>query len=722
MSLIPTSVGALGGVFKPAQDQSVIFDGSSDLTRTPVVAGNRKKWTWLGWVYFTAQATTQYLVSAGTGGTRDGLYISTSGSIRWDRGGVGGLGVTRLLRDTGYYLIGLTLDTDNATSADRQFITINGELAATDSGTQPSLGQEFSVNNTVIQAIGKDSGGASRLKGAVSECWMLDGTALSPTQIKDTFLQDFQVGNGTMVAPKAPTGLVYGTTSYNLKFENTGNFGNDSAGSNDWTPNGFVAGDQITSVPGDPFAIISPIETGSGVISEGGLTVAATADRRGSLWVDSGAYSWECTLTGTGSVGIEDGSGTENTVAGVNTDVIEIRIDMDAGTADSNKNSAGFVSLATGLTGLQTALFKAALSVDFGQKGYTPPVGYKTLRGSNLPTPKFHGGDVFAANLRTGTGSSFSVTGAGFQPDFTWPKSRSAVASHILTDVVRGVGLNLSSDSTAAEVTDAQAITSFDIDGFSGGTSLTTNTSGRTYVDWMWKAGGASVSNTDGTITSTVSVAPEGHFSISKATTGSAGDTYGTGIDHDLVILKDTGSVTQWPVWADPMSPKSGSTQRHMFLDASTGQSSLVNTHFRGMGGSLVTVGSDATVLGPIVSYNFKSIPGLCKVGSYLGNALVDGPFVYCGFKPRWVLVKRIEFADNWIIWDAVRNTFNVTDAYLEPDTTQQELSAGTQIDVTSDGFKLRANASTINSANTHLFVAIAEEAGGGSFPWPLSK
>ena len=276
--------------------------------------------------------------------------------------------------------------------------------------------------------------------------------------------------------------------------------------------------------------------------------VAVRANGKTNFTADlyPGTYSDEW---GYDSRGYLHNSATPNTSWGssyTTGDILGFALDMDAGTLDVTKNGASTGSQITSISGSYRTcctLYGSAskASYNFGQdssfngnkvaqgnadengKGdfyYAPPSGYLALCNANLPDPAIdpNKGDnpenYFNTVLYTGTGSAISITGVGFQPDWVWIKDRSTTYAHQLTDSVRGATETLFSNLTNVESTDAQKLTSFDTDGFSYGTNVGGNTSSNSYVAWNWLAGGTGVSNTDGSITSTVSANTEAGFSI----------------------------------------------------------------------------------------------------------------------------------------------------------------------------------------------------------------
>jgi hypothetical protein len=313
----------------------------------------------------------------------------------------------------------------------------------------------------------------------------------------------------------------------------------------------------------------------------------------------------------------------------------------------------------------------------------------------------------------TGTGASNAISSLGFSPDLVWIKNRGTTTDHALYDIVRGAQAQLSSNTTGSEVTSSSGLTAFDSAGFTIGTSSLVNTSGTQYVAWSWDAGEATSTNTSGSITSTVSANPQAGFSIVSYTGTGANATvgHGLGVAPKMVIVKarnQSGLSYSWVVWHSALS---GSEYLILNLtqakaSASTVWNSAIPT------ASAVNLGTDAVTNGSAVnyiSYCFAEIEGYSKFGSYTGNGSSDGPFVWCGFRPRWVMHKRTDTTGAWIIFDTSRDVFNAPSKYILPNSSNSEAS-GTVYDINSNGIKIRDSSSDNNaSGGTYIFAAFAE-------------
>ena len=477
---------------------------------------------------------------------------------------------------------------------------------------------------------------------------------------------------------------------------------------------------------------------------------------------DKGQYNDSISVSGSDSIGyytngnVYWGTGSDGTPATyTSSDIIGVALNMDDGQISFYKNNTLQVTLnfSSTISRLATEGCYACynngststtkvVNFNFGQdssfnakeiaqgnadengKGdfyYAPPSGYLALCNANLPDPAIDPNkgenpeDYFNTVTYTGTGSAISITGVGFQPDWVWIKDRSTNYAHQLTDSVRGATKTLFSNLTNVENTDAQKLTSFDTDGFSYGTNVGGNTSSNSYVAWNWLAGGTGVSNTDGTITSTVSANTEAGFSIATGTYtgGITSQTFGhgLGVTPDMIIVKDRTVTSGWGVWHQAYGSYSGNTQILLLsgtnsLLASGNYFGTINSSVASVSAGLVLNNSD------FVAYCFHNVEGYSEFGSYAGNGSADGPFVYTGFRPAFVMVKRTDAADDWHLYDATRDTFNPEVRMLAANLSDAENTYSTaRMDFLSNGIKMKANASTFNaSSGTYIYMAFAKQ------------
>ena len=320
--------------------------------------------------------------------------------------------------------------------------------------------------------------------------------------------------------------------------------------------------------------------------------------------------------------------------------------------------------------------------------------------------------DYFNTKLYTGNGSTQSISGIGFQPDWIWGKGRTLAGyNHGLVDSVRGTGINLYSNLTDAEGTYSTGVTSFDSDGFSVGSGNVFNNGSNTYVAWNWLASNTTASNTDGSITSTVSANTTSGFSIVSWTGDGSDATIGHGLSSTpkMIIHKHRSGTVQWNVYHE-----SAGTGGYLRIDGSNAWSS--NSGFFGTAptSSVFSPGSHPYMSGSgndNIAYIFADVKGYSKFGSYTGNGSTDGTFVYTGFKPAFVMVKQSNSTASWTILDNKRDSFNVTEKRLFPDSNDPDtVGANGNTDFLSNGVKMRIGHAGINlSGSTYIYMAFAE-------------
>ena len=333
--------------------------------------------------------------------------------------------------------------------------------------------------------------------------------------------------------------------------------------------------------------------------------------------------------------------------------------------------------------------------------------------------------DYFNTKLYTGTGNSHAITGVGFQSDWTWVKARSSAFSHYIIDAIRydsGASkyLKLDSSSTAADETPSGAgwISTLNSDGYvcKNGTSNTNNCNenGVTYVAWNWLASNTTASNTDGSITSSVSANTTSGFSIVTTTGTGANATIGHGLGTAPAMIigkrRDSGS-SNWRVYNKNLS----SNSHILFLDTTDAEQGSNSATWNNTAptSSVFSVGTSGDVnasSGTFVFYCFAEKKGYSKFGSYTGNGNADGTFVYTGFKPAWVMVKATSISgENWQLNDNKRKTFNVNSTSLFPNLSNAESTDGMYIDMLSNGFKARETGNGTNGSGvSYIYMAFA--------------
>ena len=687
------------------------------------------------------------------------------------------LGTNAVFRDpSSWYLITLVVDTTNATAANRVLIYVNGVSQALTITTSPTQNQALSVNGAVIHTFGiLNYASANYFDGYMADINFIDGQALTPTSFGA-----FDTTTGVWT-PKSYAGTYgtngfhlnfsNGTSTTTLGYDSSGN-------SNNWTTNNIslTAGstydwmlDSPTPFAGTSYgvgnyAVLNPLYAYSSLtLSGANLNVSSSANYRSamaSFGMSSGKWYWEYVVTAVGndtilgissnpSVTIASYPGNDALSWGyeaqvgnkynnssfsaygatyTTNDVIGVAFDADSGSITFYKNN---VSQGVAYSGLAAGTYYAAFglgvsstgSANFGQRlfAYTPPSGYKSLCTCNLPTPTIqNGANYMAATTYTGNGSTQSISnavnGVSFQPDLVWYKNRSVVASHNLFDSIRGVNQYLISDSTAQEGT-ISGVTSFNVNGFSVGSFSNGNGNGEAIIGWQWKAGGTAVTNTAGSITSSVSANTTSGFAVVTYTGTGANATvgHGLGVAPSMVIVKARANATGWVVGHAYLNSGSSPWNYYLSLESTSAQGSTSLTWNNTAPTSTVFSlgsGSGTNPASTMVAYCFAAIPGYSAFGSYTGNGSSDGPFVYCGFRPRWVMVKNASVGGtgyDWYMWDSARQTYNVIGNTLAADLSDAEFSSS-NLDFTSNGFKLRTTSATINgSGNTIIYAAFAE-------------
>ena len=323
----------------------------------------------------------------------------------------------------------------------------------------------------------------------------------------------------------------------------------------------------------------------------------------------------------------------------------------------------------------------------------------------------------FHTHLYTGNNSNRSETNdanAGdFQPDWVWIKARSETKDHRAFDSTRGATKVIYPSLTNAEGTTATSLTSFDSDGFSLGSSDGINKNTITYVAWQWKAnGGTTSSNTDGSITSTVQANTTAGFSIVTYTgTGSAATLgHGLGSSPEVVIAKSRSQAYSWIVYHKAAA--SDAHTDYLGLDDADALIDFPMWNDTAPTSTVFSVGTDVAVNNNtknFVAYCFKEIQGYSKFGSYTGNGYADGAFVHTGFRPAWIMGKRTSGGHGWFLFDDVRDNHNPTNQLLEPHLNNAETNDSFDIDILSNGFKLRDSDNAINrSGESYIYMAFA--------------
>jgi hypothetical protein len=463
------------------------------------------------------------------------------------------------------------------------------------------------------------------------------------------------------------------------------------------------------------------------VIATGDVVMFAYDADNGTLWIGKNGTWWN----GATAAEISAGTTTNAMTSGLDTSLTWLAgcTVRDGGTVTFNfGQDSTFAN--------NTAAGGNADENGYGDFKYAPPSGYLSLCSANLPTGAIDTlndetpEDYFNTLLWTGDGSNpRTLSGLDFAPDLIWHKSRSAASmdSHAIQDSVRGFDLNnnLYTNLTGSETDypNRGVINSVSSTGFTFNENASDystadglNQSGVSYVAWNWKANGSGVSNTDGSITSTVSVSETGDgtkwFSVVGFTTQAGGYTVGHGLGQkpSLIITKNRDTAGgAWYTFTDIID---GSVD-YLALNQT---SAKLNDPF-GLANPTSSVFSldDDYIFGSgdCIAYCFANAEGLCKVGSFVGNGSTDGTFVFTGHKPSFLLIKNITASIHWVLLDNRRNEYNLTKNVLYPDLVNAEEDGTTyaSVDFVSNGFKLRnSNYFTNRSGDNYIFLSIAEQ------------
>ena len=704
---------------------------------------------------------------------QDNLYLISD--HRAAAGTYYGFDTVAVFRDpSAWYHIVVVWDTTQATNTNRLKMYVNN-VAYTLTVQNIWMPQNHdgyinSTSNHYISKTNHNSAPNQYLDGYLTEVNFIDGQALDPSYFGET-----DTDTGVWKA-KEYTGT-YGTNGFYLNFSDntsTTTLGYDqSSNSNNWTANNIslTAGstyDSMTDVPtltsptAANYCTLNPLRENGSVITEGNLKAAV--DSSGSFVatstfsVTSGKWYWECTPTASNNmmIGISDSS-VALTSIGLNSgnswyyyanngykyytsgvaygasfgvgDVIGVALDMDVGSITFYKNnSSQGVAFNTNISGKSISPSIGTgggtgnvTAINFGQRpfAYTPPTGFKALNTYNLPDSTVKdGGDYFGVGLWTGDG----VNGRdipnlyNFTPDAVWIKNRSAAIDHNFADVLRTWKELYPNLNTAEGSQQMNAPVNNGLSGLPNANGYNNNTNA--YVSWVWKANGSGVSNTDGSITSTVSANTTSGFSIISYAGASANSTigHGLGVAPSMFIVKrrDNYGAATYDWYTYHASLGNTNFMRINTSGASTTYNLWQNTT---PSSSVIYLANDVGVNGSganFICYAFAPIEGFSAFGSYAGNSSSDGPFIYCGFRPRWIMIRSTSSAREWNCWDTARGPYNLNNGgQLNLGDAHAEYTGSLYdavLDVLSNGFKLRSGASpNYNQGETYIYAVFAE-------------
>ena len=582
-----------------------------------------------------------------------------------------------------------------------------------------------------------------------------------------------------------------GGDSHMLSFDDSSDLGNDeSSNNNDFSVTGLASGDQSGNTPSQQYMTLSPLVPAVGTLTNGNLTHAGSnkftigtlsiPKSIGGVWYfevtiteDSGSSPWGVGFLGLESIyyglpavhdvlsGIDavfytdDNNkivdGTESSYgsgfASGNTIGCELDLDDDeVRFLDNSGSSLGTISNAFSSDNISICVKSngttLALKVESGDWTHTAPTGAKEFKTGNFTAPANQGIDFFKPVLYTGNGTAIgsggkSVTGVGFESGFSWIKNRDATDEHMLFDRVRTATKFLESSSADAEATEAETLSTFDSDGFTLGNNVAVNTNTEDYVSWNWKAASGSGTTTSpaGSLASTSIVSSANSFSVVSYTGTGSATTVGHGLGKipDMIMVKNRDQDDSWAVLCNSGNPDVPdfatdflvlNTDAALVDDATMWNDTLPTS-------SVFSIGTNHAVNASTekyVAYCFANRPGVLHVGWYRGNGSSDGPYVDVGFKSSFLMIKAASSSTgSWFMYDTVRSVFNEVDDQLQADTTTAETTGSEEIDLLSNGFKIRTSDSGINEAAAdfggyYVYLAMADIGGGGTLPPVYSR
>jgi hypothetical protein len=691
------------------------------------------------------------------------------------------LQTTAVYRDpAAWYHIVVAVDTTQATASNRVRLYVNGvEVTAFSSSTYPTQNNSTTTNSAIAHNIGYDPSNTGYLDGYQTEINFIDGQALTPNSF-GTFnglgvWQPIRYGgsygtNGfylpftnttsttTLVADSSPNGNNWTPNNISL-----------TAGS---TYDSMTDVPTLTSATAANTCTLNPVRntsSGLGTFSNGNLKINGTQGtincQAAGTMAFSGKMYCEITIevrgndTTTAGVGIVPIISSQAATAGNMTtgiyyivsgnkrvtgsttsygssyttgDVIGIAVDTAAETVTFYKNNVSQGSISgTGVISAGVLPYigfqdsgSPIITCNFGQQpfSYTPPTGFVALNTFNLSTPTIGATASTTANkymdisLYTGNASALTVSGLGFSPDLVWIKPRNLAYQHQWYDQVRGALKRIGSSSSNAENTETETLKTFTSNGFTLGNDVGTNPASPV-VAWNWNAGGSTVTNTSGSISSQVRANTTAGFSIvtytgnevSGATVG-----HGLGVAPKMMIIKSRSTAQNWPVY-HISTGNTGSCLLNLTNAFVTAAGNFNNTTpsssvFTLGGGSQADRFNTNKNGDNYVAYCFAEVAGYSAFGSYTGNGSSDGPFVFTGFRPRFIMVKGSSDSDRaWVMIDTSRNTANVMNLNLYANASDAE-ATDTRADGLSNGFKVRGTGTWVNnSASTYIYMAFAE-------------
>ena len=740
---------------------------STYMQRDYGAGGDPDKWTLSFWIKRTKLTyDTAHILNAG-----DSINYTTSVQFDdddrfrfWQYSGSYQMRLitTPVFRDPGaWYHIVIVYDSAQDVSADRVTISFNGvKITAFDTEEYPAENLDSFLGTDVRTGFGRyiSYEAGPYLDAYLAEVHYVNGSALAVSEFGET-------NDDGVWAAKEYTGS-YGTGGFFLDFEDSSDLGNDVSGNNnDMTTSGLAAADQMTDTPTNNHCTFNSVNQSSSVtLLDGNLVIDGNGGGAyypvgGTHLMQSGKWYIEFKQTSSVNVvygvvtanqagnidgsdtGIPGDSGTFSDGAGYNlngtlyedgsstgswgstfttNDIIGVAINADNGKVWFAKNNtwqasgdpAGDSNPAATVTAPMvilcsiwgTAAASGTMRSAEGDWSYSAPAGFNAINTSNIAAPTVKdSSEYFQTELYTGNGTAIGSGGkavtftgnSSLQPDLVWIKNRDASDSHGLYDSVRGTTKQLESDTYAAETTETEGLTTFGSDGFTVGSLAQVNTNTEDYVAWNWKE-----SATPG-------------FDIVSYTGNGSNRTisHSLGAVPKMIAVKMRSGTYEWTVYHVAVG-NTGMLKLNASEAVSTASSFWQDTTPTSSVFSLGTHGNINKNTETFIAYLWAEVEGFSKFGSYTGNNNSDGVFINCGFKPRFLIVKKTA-SGNWMLSDTARNPYNPAATLLFPSTNDADTTGTDYIAFVSNGFKLR-HSGGLNASSDYIFIAFAENPFGG--------
>nr|BAR23955.1 lectin-like protein [uncultured Mediterranean phage uvMED] len=674
---------------------------SAHLSKNFSSAGNTKTWTWSAWVKFTHNGNNEVILNSANGNNFHSLYLRSDGTLKWDDV-IGGSDVqlnkitNQVFRDfSAWYHIVLTVNTTESTAANRNRMYVNGVQATFASGNDfaQNDSSQFNQGSAFTNTIGSGYN-ASYSSVYLADIQFVDGQALAPTDFGETRSSDgvwvpkeFEV-TGTVYNSFLSSEYSLGVAS-NLFDGSTSTKVTDSDGTFNTTRNPPYT---VEFVPPSSISFTSQVEVYT--------SLNPSSPYNGKIYIDTGSgYGSAITAVQNSYVTVASGSGS----------IVKIKC-----TGDQNEANIHAIRVdGTILTDGQ-GYGRNGFHLNFSDSSTNEALGF-----DSAPTiPDLDPKKGFDVVTYAGTGATQSIGGFNFEPGLVWIKEKSSTSDHGLWNTVVGSGKYLSSNLTASEYTTGTEFVSFDPGGFTVGASTMTNQSGQTNVAWCWRAGGPAVANTDGTVTSQVSANTDYGFSVVTWTGSSAGQTVGHGLGKvpKMIIVKARDQAQPWVVYHSALG-KGGVLQLHSSAANITTYSEYwgANEPTSSVFGTYTGAYPWANNYGNMVAYCWSEVAGFSKFGSWTGTGSASGNKVTTGFKPRFLMWKRTDTADNWAMVDSERSPSNPRDEWLGPAYSDGESANNSaySIDFLDDGFELKAtHVATNASGGNYVYMCFADRPG----------